>query len=222
MDGYADAGPTHYATEDMACLRAIINAHVLTASDGEVARYLAIDAIARPRLSFVRLDRHAGDDLSPRAQLADVRRGFRVMRNGCRLAVVSHGFMLGRALDVVVQEADFADVAVIDLIQVKPMPAELIEYLSNCEAVLTIEEQTPSGGLAAAVLEAMADRGLTRPFYRLALPERYFFENGGRNRLLEIAKLSPHDIAGKIRSILIPPEIVSRIVLTSAARLSLV
>src|SRR3989304_9586715 len=60
MDGYADAGPTHYATEDLACLRAIINAHVLIASDGEVARYLAIDAIARPRLSFVRLDRHAG------------------------------------------------------------------------------------------------------------------------------------------------------------------
>ena len=52
------------------------------------------------------------------------------------------------------------------------------------------------------VLEAMADSGLVKPFHRLALPERYFFENGGRAKLLEIANLSPKNIASKIGSIL--------------------
>jgi transketolase len=203
--GYADAGPTHYATEDLACLRAIINSHVLTASDGETARLLAADVLDRPRFSFVRLDRQASADLSPIARIADVRRGYRIMREGRRLAVVSHGFTLARALETV-DGGDLHDVAVVDLIQAKPIPEGLVSYLSQFQAVLTIEEQTPCGGLAAAVLEAMADAGtLLKPFHRLTLPERYFFENGGRTKLLELAALSQSDIAAKITSILAMP-----------------
>ena len=48
----------------------------------------------------------------------------------------------------------------------------------------------------------MADSGVVKPFHRLTLPERYFFENGGRIKLLEIANLSPKNIADKIESIL--------------------
>ena len=51
------------------------------------------------------------------------------------------------------------------------------------------------------MLEAMVDKGIFKPFYRLMLPERYFFENGGRARLLELAALSQRDIAEKIESI---------------------
>ncbi|MFI5023544.1 MAG: transketolase family protein [Alphaproteobacteria bacterium] len=199
--GYADAGPTHYATEDLACLRAIINSHVLTASDAEVARLLAIDAIERPRFSFVRLDRQPSADLLPVAKIDDVRRGLRIMREGKRLAVVTHGFMLGRTLEAIGQDL-FDGVAVIDLVQVKPIPSELLDHISRCDAILTIEEQTPSGGLGAAVLEAMVDGAVVKPFYRLTLPEQYFFDNGGRAKLLELAHLSPQHIAEKINAIL--------------------
>ena len=141
--GYADAGPTHYATEDLACLRAIINAHVLTASDAEVARLLAADAVDRPRFSFVRLDRQPGIDLSPAPTPDDIRRGYRIMRPGRKLALVTHGYMLGQTLEAVADGADFDGVAVIDLIQVKPMPQGLVDLIGGCEAVMTIEEQTP-------------------------------------------------------------------------------
>lgn len=198
--GYADAGPTHYATEDLACLRAIVNSTVLTASDAEVARLIAIDAVERPRFSFVRLDRQPSEDLAPGVSLDDVRRGFRVMRPGKRLAVVTHGFMLERTL-AAVAEAGVADVAVVDLIQAKPMPDGVIDLLAGAGAVLTIEEQTPSGGLSGAVLEAMVDRGVMKPFHRLTLPERYFYENGGRARLLELAALTPRHIADKIKAV---------------------
>ena len=198
---YADAGPTHYATEDLACLRAIVNSHVLTASDPEIARLLAIDALDRPQFSFVRLDRQPSIDLSPAARIEDVRRGFRVMREGHRLAIVSHGFMLGRALEALDKASDLHDVAVIDLIQTKPISEMFVDYISKCDAMLTIDEQTPCGGLAAAVLEAMVDKGIFKRFHRLMLPERYFFENGGRARLLELAALSQRDIAEKIKSI---------------------
>jgi transketolase len=203
--GYADAGPTHYATEDLACLRAIVNSHVMTASDAEIARLLAADALDRPRFSFVRLDRQPSTDLSPAARIDDVRRGFRIMRDGRRLAIVSHGFMLGKALEPFDNAGGkgngLTDIAVIDLIQTKPIPDAFMDYIAKCDAVLTIDEQTPCGGLAAAVLESMADKGIVKPFYRLMLPERYFFENGGRGKLLELAALSKRDIEKKIESI---------------------
>jgi len=199
--GYADAGPTHYATEDLACLRAIVNSHVVTASDGEVARLLAADAVERPKFSFVRLDRHPSADLSPGATMEDIRRGYRIMRKGKRLAIVTQGFMLSRTL-AVLEGSAFDDVAVIDLIQAKPVPSELVDILASCNVIMSIEEQTPSGGLGSAVLEAMVDRGMIKPFHRLTLPERYFSENGGRMKLLEIGKLAPEDIARKIETIL--------------------
>jgi len=199
--GYADAGPTHYATEDLACLRAIINSTVLTASDAEIARLIAADAVARPRFSFVRLDRSPGADLSPEAKIADVREGLRVMRQGRRLAIITNGFMVARTLDALGPHSSL-DVAVIDLIQAKPVPQKLADHISKCDAVLTIEEQTPCGGLAAAVMEAMADWGMLKRFHRLTLPERYFFENGGRNKLLEIAQLSALNIADKVKTIM--------------------
>jgi transketolase len=196
--GYADAGPTHYATEDLACLRAIINSTVLTASDPEVARCIAIDSINRPRFSFIRLDRHPSEDIAPGATLDDITRGYRVLRDGRRLAIVSHGFMVANVLDALKQNGAIGDVAVIDLIQAKPVPDGLVDVLAKCAEVVTVEEQTPCGGLGGAVLEAMADAGLVKPVHRITLPERYFFENGGRARLHEIAKLSPKSLAERL------------------------
>lgn len=198
--GYADAGPTHYATEDLACLRAIINSTVLTASDAETARLLAADAVARPRFSFIRLDRAPGKDLSPEVKIDDVRDGLRVLRKGRCVVIITNGYMVARTLDAL-EPYPSLDVAVIDLIQAKPIPQKLVDHISKCDSVLTIEEQTPCGGLSSAVMEAMADWGMLKPFHRLTLPERYFFENGGRNRLLEIAQLSAQDISDKVKTL---------------------
>ena len=38
---YANSGPTHYSTEDLACLRSLPNAEVYTASDSAVAKMIA-------------------------------------------------------------------------------------------------------------------------------------------------------------------------------------
>ena len=56
--GYADAGPTHYITEDFACMRAIIGSSIYTVSDEISSRLLAIDLLQNPKFAYVRLDRH--------------------------------------------------------------------------------------------------------------------------------------------------------------------
>ena len=53
---YANSGPTHYATEDLACLRAIPNAIIYTASDPNARRIGEITYKTKgPK--FIRLDR---------------------------------------------------------------------------------------------------------------------------------------------------------------------
>ena len=61
--GYADAGPTHYATEDYACLRAIGGTSIYTASDNFIAKEIAENIINKNSLNYVRLDRHPTENL---------------------------------------------------------------------------------------------------------------------------------------------------------------
>ena len=61
--GYADAGPTHYATEDYACLRAIGGTSIYTASDNKVTKQIAEKIIDLQSVNYVRLDRHPTEEL---------------------------------------------------------------------------------------------------------------------------------------------------------------
>jgi len=55
--GYAESGPTHHATEELACMRAIGGIEVWTPSDCASARAMARDALARPAFRVLRLER---------------------------------------------------------------------------------------------------------------------------------------------------------------------
>jgi len=90
-------------------------------------------------------------------------------------------------------------VGVIDLFRVKPFPADLRATLQQYRLLVTIEEQCLAGGFGAAVLEYLSDCRLARPTLRLGLPERYFFENGGRDYLLSLAGLDADGIAANIQ-----------------------
>ena len=201
--GYADAGPTHYATEDLACLRAIVGSTVLTASDADNARLLAEDALNRPRFSFIRLDR-AALKTHGHTSANDVFNGYRLIGPGRQLAIVTNGSMVGKTLEAIESLDDVdEEITVIDLFQVKPFSKMLAAKLSFFRRVLVIEEQTPCGGMFGAVLEALANFGAFIPVEHLCLPERYFFENGGRDKLLSIAGLGQEDIADKIKRCLV-------------------
>ena len=59
-------------------------------------------------------------------------------------------------------------------------------------------------GIGRAIAEAFVDQGNPKPICRLGLPDRYFFENGGRNHVLEQAGLGVASLAEKITSVVNP------------------
>jgi transketolase len=191
--GYADAGPTHYNTEDIACMRSIVGVDVLSPCDEITTRMMARMTITRPGLRVIRLERHA----LPPIYLSETEvgnEGYTELRRGTDVCLLSYGHMLHR----VMQAATKSGVGVIDLFQVKPIDNSLLDVLSGYSKVITVEEQCLSGGFGSAVVEAMADAGLQKPVKRLGLPDRYFFENGGREYLLDRYGLAISDLGSAI------------------------
>ena len=177
--GYADSGPTHYVTEEFACMRSIVGCNVYTASDTLTARNLALSLLANPKFSYVRLDRHALPDLSMDftkdefAQLGNT--------NSDKIALVSHGKMTHECIKAF--ESNQGKYVVFDIIQSKPFPKAVVDVLKKCKGAVVVDEQTPAGSLGAAVFEACSEENFWPKIVNVTLPEMYFFENGGREYL---------------------------------------
>jgi len=190
--GYADAGPTHYNTEDIACMRSIVGVDVLSPCDEIATRMMARMTMTRPGLRVIRLERHA----LPPIYLSEAEvgnDGYTELQKGTDVCLLSYGHMLHRVVQAA-SKAMGSGVGVIDLFRVKPIGDSLLGVLSNYSKVITVEEQCLSGGFGSAVVEAMVDAGVQRPVKRLGLPDRYFFENGGREYLLDRYGLAISDL----------------------------
>jgi transketolase len=198
--GYDDAGPTHYTTEDIACLRALPNIEVWTPCDEESTRELTIECCERPAFRYVRLERPGLPAVYQGNFRSAMGAGFCEVSSGGEVLVLSSGYMLHRTLAVRDQlRMEGLDVTVADLFRIKPLASrDLAAYASRFSHVITLEEQCLPGGFGSAVVECFADEGLLKPVLRLGLPDRYFFENGGRGHVLERSALGVPAIAQRI------------------------
>ena len=57
--GYADAGPTHYSTEDLACYRSLVGMEVISPADQISTEQAAKMTLHNPKLRVIRLERNA-------------------------------------------------------------------------------------------------------------------------------------------------------------------
>ena len=191
--GYADAGPTHYITEDFACMRSIINLNVYTLADASSAKRLANQVLDNPELCYIRFDRHDQPELPVTNLKTDLfYRLFGDTVTQDKVLLIGSGKMSHIIAEVCKGRNDVVGV---DLIRAKPFPYTLGMLLEECGGVIVVDEQTPSGSLGAAVLEEMAKRNtLNKKVKVITLPEEYLFENGGREYLLKKHGLSAENI----------------------------
>jgi transketolase len=184
--GYADSGPTHYATEDFACLRSIVGSNIYTAADTATAINIAQELIANPKFAYVRLDRNKLPDLTCSVENSKWRKIGNDKRS--KIALISHGKMTHVCVALQALKSDTFDV--FDIIQSKPFPSDLVEILRDYRGIIAVDEQTPSGSLGSAVFEACSENNFWPVIMNKTLPEKYIFENGGRESLLEENGLS--------------------------------
>jgi len=198
--GYADSGPTHYSTEDLACFRSLNGVEILTPCDTASTLAAAQHACDSPAFRIVRLDRSPLPNVYSNFPQSTLARGFAEVGSGRDVCLLASGYMTHRAKQVAEKlAARGISAGIVDLFRVKPFPADLRTMLQQYRLLVTLEEQCLAGGFGSAILEYLSDSRLQRPALRLGLPERYFFENGGRDYLLSLAGLDAESVASSIQ-----------------------
>tara|TARA_Y100000591_G_scaffold71006_1_gene59066 strand:+ start:317 stop:1252 length:936 start_codon:yes stop_codon:yes gene_type:complete len=196
---YANSGPTHYATEDLACLRAIPNAIIYTASDPEIARRIAEITYKTKGPKFIRLDRKPTKNLLLKTSYKQILKGFRFLRKAKspKICIISHGTIIQRAIQAVekLDKKNQKNISIIDLVRCKPFPKDLIKILDNYNTIVCVDEQTFSGGLYSIISEKINNKKLVN----LSIPDKFIFENLGREMLLDKNGLSVQNILKKLK-----------------------
>jgi transketolase len=197
---YTDAGPTHYAVEDITCMRALSGCEIVSCSDNATVIETARRSYRQPSLRYVRLDRKYLPDVYAEGDLRFLRDGVAEVDSGECFCIVTNGYMLHKAREVRANlQSKGHRPAIVDVYRIKPIDlAVLRRVLEPYDKLITLEEHFLSGGIGGAILEAMADAGFSKPTLRLGIPDRCRCENGGRDYILGLDGLDVPTITDKV------------------------
>jgi transketolase len=193
--GYADAGPTHYANEDLSCLRSIIGTKIFTPSDNLIVQKIAQNIIKNNNnLNYIRLDRHHVSESLSVVTSSVLDNGFRIIGdfNEDKIGIISHGRILSQCLEVL--NNNYKKCFVIDLFRSKPISINLSRQIKKNKKFIVVDEQCLAGNLFSAVFENLSINKIYPKIKSLHLPEQHVFENGGRDYLLKKYKLDAFNI----------------------------
>ncbi len=197
-----DDGASHHGMLDLAYLRLIPGMTVSAPSSPDELRRLLATALAQGGPFAIRYPRgSAPQPGSVPLRPLEIGR-MSVLREGSDLALLAVGKMVAvaqAAADALRGEG--VDCTVVDARFVKPLDPGMAALAARHRAVLTIEDGTTIGGFGDAVLEALADSGLSVPLRRLGLPDR-FIEHGAQPLLLHKFALDPEGVADTARELL--------------------
>ena len=115
------------------------------------------------------------------------------------LAVGSMVDAASRAADILGQETPSLRAALANMRFVKPLDEDLLcRWAEEKKLLVTLEENVLAGGFGAAVLEVLADKGLSVPVLRIGIGD-CFVEQGTRKELLELCGMTPERIARRVK-----------------------
>lgn len=198
---YAPAGPTHYATEDVSCMRALAGIEILNPTDNNSAIHAARLTFEQPALRYIRLDRQSLQEVYAEndSRLDD---GFIEIEQGENVCVVAKGVMLQQALKVrEILKDEGINIGVVDAYRIKPVDLSVFtKVLNPYKKIVTLEEHFLSGGLGSIVAELMSDLSILKPLKRIGIEDHYYLENGDRDCLHKMTGIDVSSTVSVIRS----------------------
>lgn len=163
---YGQLGMSHFATEDLAILRALPNMMVVAPSDPWETRILARQMAARKGPKYLRLDK--GRAGLPE-QADDVTLGqVRQVRAGDDATIVTIGAILSEALKAAATLSSAGiEARILSVHTLKPLDgAPIARAATETGALVTVEEHSVVGGLGGAVAEICLKAGAMPRGYR--------------------------------------------------------
>ena len=182
---YGQLGMSHFATEDIAILRALPNMTVLAPTGVWEAAQATKALIAGRGPAYFRLDKgNAASDPQPDEQYQIGRA--RLIREGCEISLIATGAILSEALIAADRLAERGIATrVVSMHTIKPLDINaILAAARETGGIVTIEEHTIIGGLGSAVAETCLEAGVAPGFFaRIGLADTFPTIVGDQNYL---------------------------------------
>jgi 1-deoxy-D-xylulose-5-phosphate synthase len=182
-------GPTHHGVFDFAYMRSIPNLVIMAPKDENELQHMLQTAIEHNGPISLRYPRGEGWGviMDGQARALEIGKG-ELLRPGKNVAIVAIGQTVLPALAAAEDLAPLGiDAAVINARFVKPLDRELLRgVFHTVSCVITVEDHAISGGFGSAVLEFLAEEGITSVRVRcLGVPDR-FIPHGTQDELRKL------------------------------------
>jgi len=160
---YDEAGPTHWAVEDLSVMRCLPNMVVLNASQSLDAAMFAEFSSEAQFPVYVRFDRK----ILPEPELRHKRPDESLTANPeeADLLIITTGNMFQRAVEV----AEELKAGVIEIFEFPIVKPTIVDEIEGKKQIVTLEEHTLPGGLGSAVLEVLSDNNIQIPVKRIGM-----------------------------------------------------
>ena len=196
-----DDGGTHHGVFDLAYLRCVPNLVVMAPKDTEEMRAMTRFALAyEVGPTAIRYPR--GGSLTSAGAGPEIALGrAETLRDGGDVALLG----IGAGVEIALAACDLlaaqgVHATVINARFCKPLDAEtIVGAARRCGSVVTVEDGVVQGGFGSAVLELLAERGVTVPVTVVGLPD-HFIEHGPVPMLRDLAGLTAAEVARKALS----------------------
>lgn len=200
---YGQLGMSHFATEDIAILRALPNMRVVVPTDPWEAAELTLQMARLPGPKYLRLDK--GSAGLPATPVETEFGKARTVREGNDLTLIATGAILGEALKAAERfSQDGIEARVLAIHTIKPLDVDaIIAAAGETRAIFTIEEHTVVGGLGGAVAECCLEAGVSPAvFRRIGLKDTYPSVVGDQDYLRKAYEMDAESIVRIVREAL--------------------
>jgi len=198
---YGQLGFSHYATEDVACMRAMPNMMVFDPATVSEANCVVRAMLDTKTPCYIRLNKK-GVDLN--VQAPNNLQPY-LIKEGKDIAIFSSGAILEEALKAsIALQKEGINVAVYSCPAVKPIDQkELLKTLSEYKLVVTLEEHTQIGGLGGVFAELLSQTLGTKPLLKImGIQDRISAPVGNREFMRKEHKIDAKAVVKTIKSIL--------------------
>lgn len=194
-------GPSQMGLEDLAMFRGIRESTVLYPADAISTEKLVDEAAMAKGVVYLRTTRKETPVIYNTNETFSIG-GSKTLRKGehDRATIVSAGITLFEALAAADELAkENIAIRVIDCYSIKPLDLETLKKAAGeTQAIITVEDHYPAGGLGEAVAAALAPMGARVEIMAVRKPPK----SGKPEELLEYEEISGSAIVKKIRTVI--------------------
>ena len=190
-------GATHAGIFDVAFLRCIPNMVIMSPSDENECWKMLSTGFNYSGPAAIRYPRGEGpgaDVIADSSELIEIGKAKIINENNSDIVVMSFGNMLGLAEEI----SEELNCSLVDMRFIKPLDEELIEnFASKCKHIITIEENTVSGGAGSAVNEFLSTFNASDKLKIIGVPDEFPIVGDQRDQR-EAAGLTKETILKKL------------------------